>query len=514
MFRDKYTNFWFNDISSSSLNVWMTNNHDLKNNLTPSFTDKFNNPTYSQTRFYEGTTITAQDLSISCTAINITRADWRAIAEWLSPLATGKLVFDWNLSHYYMVKISKQISNTIWVKSSGSDFFNDRYIVTFDLQFTTVGDWAALSQPAVIGIDANDTSCNALERFKNEYYIPSFIMSYYQPTVTGTGNTALIHNNATVTFTVPTKDTIYYLNGDIYAQIEYDKDDNKIIVTYADRPEVPISYPSTNIFTFKGAGEFIYYCSIDGNTVRNNNTLQFCVSNCGTYDMYLKFYGQSNSLQISKNNKNLQLCNLQLESSMPVEIDCHNGLITSLGQLYSGSKGQIVPFDIKSGRPEFQKAYLVEATELKSGTSQNLGVWDLKLLLQNPLIYGRDKNFIIHIFQEKPADLSAKFESGNYGWDTTGDNYLADDWNTNHVIMLNPTITLKSDKTGIYYHLYIKENLYFNNAEQLYGNTIAVDGACRFKTKQYLYIAICDTDIYDIAGEFTLDAIVQNRDMM
>ena len=94
MFRDRYTNFSFRDRDSSSFKVWITNKNDLKRNMSPNFSDKFNNPSYSQTRYLESTNIDKQDFKFSCVAIDVTLNEWRAITEWLSPLQSGKLRFD------------------------------------------------------------------------------------------------------------------------------------------------------------------------------------------------------------------------------------------------------------------------------------------------------------------------------------------------------------------------------------------------------------------------------------
>ena len=102
MFRDTYTDFSFDEIKSENFKVWITNNKDLQRSMSPNFSDKFNSPTYGQIRFYEGTTIDKQDFKLSCAAINITLNEWRAITEWLSPLKSGKLRFDWNDKYYYM----------------------------------------------------------------------------------------------------------------------------------------------------------------------------------------------------------------------------------------------------------------------------------------------------------------------------------------------------------------------------------------------------------------------------
>lgn len=166
MFRDKYTNFTFNDLRSENFKVWITNKHDLKYNLSPNFTDKFNTPTLGQTRYYEGTTIDKQDIKVSCAAINITLNEWKAISNWLSPLVIGKLRFDWNTKYYYNVKVSKPIEVEMWSKGKIDPVLGDLFIVTFNVNFTTVGDWAALS-------DASE--CIVLRSQNNKYTVDNIL---------------------------------------------------------------------------------------------------------------------------------------------------------------------------------------------------------------------------------------------------------------------------------------------------------------------------------------------------
>ena len=140
MFRDEYTNFSFNELESENFKVWITNKNDLKRNMSPNFSDKFNTPTGSQIRYHEGTTIDKQDFKLSCAAVDVTLNEWRAITEWLSPLKQGKLRFEWNDKYYYMVKISKAPSGTMFMKGRVDDIMGQLYIITFDLELTTVHD--------------------------------------------------------------------------------------------------------------------------------------------------------------------------------------------------------------------------------------------------------------------------------------------------------------------------------------------------------------------------------------
>jgi hypothetical protein len=93
MFRDDYTDFYFNNLSSRNFKVWITNSNDLQINFAPSFSDTFTSPSFTQSRYYEGTKIEKQDIQVKMAAIGVTKQEWRAITEWLSPLAIGPLVF-------------------------------------------------------------------------------------------------------------------------------------------------------------------------------------------------------------------------------------------------------------------------------------------------------------------------------------------------------------------------------------------------------------------------------------
>lgn len=172
MFRDEYTNFSFNELESENFKVWITNKNDLKRNMSPNFSDKFNTPTGSQIRYHEGTTIDKQDFKLSCAAIDVTLNEWRAITEWLSPLKQGKLRFEWNDNYYYMVKISKAPSGTMFMKGRVDNVMGQLYVITFDLEFTTVHDWAALGNYA----EQNSIKEIDMSVYNNEYYMPSIIM--------------------------------------------------------------------------------------------------------------------------------------------------------------------------------------------------------------------------------------------------------------------------------------------------------------------------------------------------
>lgn len=152
-FRDKYTNFWFNDISSETMKVWLTNSKDIEFKATPNFTDTFVNPVSSQIRYHTGTTFSSNDFQLKCIAIGVNMLEWRAIENWLSPLAKGKLQFEFNDNTYYDVKVSKQVKGTSFVSGNNHILNNDTYNIEFTVEFTTTSDWAALGPQVVVPIN-------------------------------------------------------------------------------------------------------------------------------------------------------------------------------------------------------------------------------------------------------------------------------------------------------------------------------------------------------------------------
>jgi len=144
-FRDEYTNFNFDNQDSSAFKVWVTNNRDIKIALTPDFSDSFISPQFGGVRYLNGTTVNKTDITVNCIAINVNMNEWRAICNWLAPNKIGKLNFDFNKNSYYNVKLSKGVSSSSFYNMGVHDKFNGDYrIIEFTLEFTTVGDYAAI----------------------------------------------------------------------------------------------------------------------------------------------------------------------------------------------------------------------------------------------------------------------------------------------------------------------------------------------------------------------------------
>ena len=152
-YRDRYTNFWFNDISSETMKVWLTNSKDIEFKVTPNFSDTYVNPVSSQIRYHTGTTFSSNDFQLKCIAIGVNMLEWRAIENWLSPLVKGKLQFEFNDNTYYDVKVSSQAKGTAFVAGKNHIVGHDTYNIEFTVSFTTTSDWAALGPQVVVPIN-------------------------------------------------------------------------------------------------------------------------------------------------------------------------------------------------------------------------------------------------------------------------------------------------------------------------------------------------------------------------
>jgi len=173
-FRDEYTNFNFDNQDSSAFKVWVTNNRDIKIALTPDFSDSFISPQFGGVRYLNGTTVNKTDITVNCIAINVNMNEWRAICNWLAPNKIGKLNFDFNKNSYYNVKLSKGVSSSSFYNMGVHDKFNGDYrIIEFTLEFTTVGDYAAIG-------NTNSTSLEWKEEadvnYINNYYCRNYVI--------------------------------------------------------------------------------------------------------------------------------------------------------------------------------------------------------------------------------------------------------------------------------------------------------------------------------------------------
>lgn len=264
MFRDEYTNFSFNGLQSENFKVWITNKGDLQRNMSPNFSDKFNTPTGSQIRYHEGTTIDKQDFKLSCAAIDVTLSEWGAITEWLSPLKSGKLRFEWNDNYYYMVKISRAPSGVMFMSGNIDSVMGQLYTITFTLEFTTVHDWAALGNYA----EQNSINDIDVSVYNNEYNMPSIIMR----------DKYVYTEDLTEEKIYPSGDIVVVSSGNVNDFTTLEVGENYIAdITYNKLPlPTRIVFEELNIpviqcwdFNTGKYGEPIYVCSSDIEEIKN-----------------------------------------------------------------------------------------------------------------------------------------------------------------------------------------------------------------------------------------------------
>lgn len=435
MFRDNYTDFSFDDIHSSNFKVWITNKNDLQRSMSPNFSDKFNSPTYGQTRYYEGTTIDKQDFKLSCAAIDITLNEWRAICEWLSPLKSGKLRFDWNDKYYYMVKISKAPSGTMFIRSKIDNIMGQLYVVEFTLEFTNVYDWAAIGSQAWYENTGDNSSSLTVSCYNNSYYMPAIVIPQKEETV-GTyykvDTTEKDEWNGNLRFKLKSGD--YYLEitqnskdggGYYYNLLQFTmlKGETGITTLGSRNIELPYYLP-TNIWELSEGSE-------DNASIvwTQNNSLPVIFANTGAYEMYPKFtFSKDAILYDSENEPLYQFTYLSSNTyALYTDVDFKTGAITfndnPINDTYYNmlddqnyNKG---PVGIGSGRPELWKV-IVGTYKYDANTEKA----EILLLLNSKPIYSRNKPFLLHLFTEelvKETNIfnESLYDAGIYSYDPT-----------------------------------------------------------------------------------------------
>lgn len=454
MYRDQYTNFTFDDLESSNFKVWITNKNDLKRNMSPNFSDKFNTPTYGQVRYHEGTTIDKQDFKLSCVAVDVTLSEWRAITEWLSPLKSGKLTFDWNDKYYYMVKVSKAISGTMFNRYRIDSVVGQSYIITFDIEFTTVSDWAATGPYC----ELSNYELPNVSIFNNSYCIPQIIIrdkvrgekvdDYIQAQTTfyGGGYIDVYYNPSGAGQTTPEGIKVFDImdvqelqNSSLVtvARIRYQQENNsyQCIYYYLDASgQLSWSFPVEKVIKDSEAWYRIYIndnqclvrqqaCPIKYKQFNNNNLL---FSNPSAYDAYPTLYFNG-AVSVQEDNKTIMSYEINdgaySNASTMVALDNKKMTLTSGGKSIVGvvdsfgapvfqfikhTKQMVVP----SGRPELLKAVFngVVHNETPSGLKYTTFTF---LMAQKP-IYSRHQAFLFHLFKQDFSDNVNIFNKDSY----------------------------------------------------------------------------------------------------
>lgn len=516
MFRDNYTDFSFNELDSKNFKVWITNKNDLKQNMSPNFSDKFNTPTYGQTRYYEGTTIDKQDFKLSCVAIDVTLNEWRAITEWLSPLKCGKLKFDWNRNYYYMVKINSSLSGTMFIKNKVDSIIGDLYIITFDVSFTTIEDWAAIG-PYCEQNYSKDINSSV---YNNDYYLPEIIFRDSYIDRYDTSKNSIIPSADKILVSFKTTNfsgnqmlLIMSYSGEIVGIIKGNTENGIKIITYGYyynnklvwSKKLPYEEKNNNYTFYFNSNPGYYLQWIESNysaKIERYNNSNVLITNTGTFNAYPIFYVKD-SCTISKDSKTYYSFTKSINNNMnyQVKINSKTSNITQNGVIIDNSKDKFgIPLYelkiensgqlyIKSGRPELFKAILVKDKKINKIRRC------AEFLLNSKPIYDRDKKIILHSFSEDFKEATNKFNIDKYN----DNSYYSNLSNYKRLLLNNPDIeyieTEEGWKMRVYYN--VQENGYdFKYNDYSYSNSIGfkevINSSSDDNIYRTIYVSICD----------------------
>ena len=540
MFRDKYTDFYFCDKSSADFKVWITNNHDLQFNSAPSFSDTFTTPVFAQSRYHENTKIEKQDFKLKLAAINITKQEWRAINEWLSPQQIGALSFGWNKNHYYNVKVTSAPAGTIWIKNSVDHVLEELYIVTFEITFSTTEDWAALGAIASIPVntiesvnlgdtwDAASMAHNAAERYKNDYYIPFFASlvpfeykdsSYDLYVYSNIGNVTI--KDGYIYF--PSEQGILKIQSGstpmlIYKQIKnsYRQNENPLVTIWEKK------LASEGYSAFIGTNCFLFSETQLKNIVPAHSHV---VSNPSTFQSTINVTTNAYPFSLNLNNQILSIDRMDalLTIENPVYYNGKSGSCTYQGEIAQNVRnigGMPIFKDvlndkltIESGRPETIKVIFESCEPYDMPIqyeSNNQTTTFVKNVFQKAVfrcskktIYDRYKNFVMTIFQSTP-DQSNRFNEDTYNTKQYYESVFE------NKTLINPNFYFE-EKNGYLYLNVIFANNFCYKKNSNYGSDQLI-----LNKNNYVFISLCDVDIVDInQGEngFTI-LDFQTRDVL
>lgn len=569
MFRDEYTDFVFNDIHSSNFKVWITNSGDLSSNLEPEFKDSFNTPTGQQKRYYEGTSIDKQSFKLKCIAIDVTQNEWRAITKWLSPLTIGKLRFEWNNKHYYMVKLASAPSAVMSIGHKIDNVMGKLFTITFEVEFTTTDDWAALGEYIEVFYsepteDYNDI-VNSSINYGNNFYMPTIIPYQYkkQEPSSEEGLCPPIDKNEDLDVDSLSKyyigykiiladsgvgdeifapdivywDPISYGSGDevdteytlfqiknvlneevgtvVYKFIEDSDTEEKTTYYYlrliAENDE-KVYVELTNCKVRVGKQYFLY------NPTQTRKTL-YCldssiiINNTGTFSMYPQFT-VTDSCNIYDNNKTYY----EIERNPQKDVAVYPLYINSFeGTMISGGQHAIVAQNA-SGLYMYNKAFNNNSCALAEGrpelfkavfesdTDDGLSQFrTATFLINNKPIYSRYLNFTMHVFK---SDFAA---SNIYGVDDYDENQYGSRDDIKHFIYFSPSVKYEYTPQG--WKMIVKYlNWSNNNQLDLKNNESYL--YTWLERNDYVYISLCDSAelFIDTPLEQEYDNIQQLKD--
>ena len=431
-FRDKYTDFTFDDKKSSSYKVWITNKNDIQLALTPNFKDKFTSPQFGGVRYLDGTTIEKTDIKISCIAIDVTLNEWRAICNWLSPTKIGKLSFDFNKHTYYDVKLSSSVTAKMFNYGGKDELLGGRKVIEFSLSFTTVGDYAAQGpiNTALIGLESDLSTDSKIHAAVNELILRSangFQMPICYTDVSTVSGEYTYVSGLRLKLDNTNFDKVAWQEEGIIHMVEYDTVQKAWIhKVYSDGTPPTIYYISQHsgttidvlqsnalLKTLEKSGANI----IDSEEVDVDPT-SINIFNTGEYETYprIQLNNVTNNFEVWLDDVlyyKYEIINNRTLNN--ITIDCQSGSITyngrfldnatdAFGYTLVNSSYNLGPLAIPSGEPEIHLGKLLECT----------ADGKLRFMLSEPMIYSYHDTLNLGIAISRNLYNDIKYNEGLY----------------------------------------------------------------------------------------------------
>lgn len=431
-FRDKYTDFTFDDKKSSSYKVWITNKNDIQLALTPNFKDKFTSPQFGGVRYLDGTTIEKTDIKISCIAIDVTLNEWRAICNWLGPTKIGKLSFDFNHYTYYNAKLSSNVTAKMFNYSGKDSLLGGRKIIEFSLSFTTVGDYAAMGLVNTglinferVSTDIDATAKEMILRSTNNYHMPCIMSDtpYVVQYDYVTGLDLKLNNNNCDLLSWAIGDLGF--NGSTYYQLLYNNSQwSYIIAPYkATVTESEYYYNTThkdNHVSVLQQNAELKVLQKNGSAIESVAIDQtgFNIFNIGEYESYprIKLNNVAGNFEVWLDDTLYYRYVIASDRALNnIVIDCQSGTITYNGRFLDNavdafgynlvnSSYNLGPLAVPSGNPEIHLA------KLKTATNENIN-----FILAEPMISSYHDSINLGVTITRNLQNSVKYGEDLYG---------------------------------------------------------------------------------------------------
>lgn len=138
--KDKYLYFTFDGINSSYYNCFYTNNgEDLSFPAFPQFSDQTSSPLFQQHTYYLGTSLENRTFTFNCACDLLNMQEFKKIQTWLAIDKISTLKLEFLDLYHFNVKVSS-LSDILFLPQADNKFY-----CTFTVNFTTVEDYAAIS---------------------------------------------------------------------------------------------------------------------------------------------------------------------------------------------------------------------------------------------------------------------------------------------------------------------------------------------------------------------------------